>query len=543
MLSDIPEIKELKEFLLTDDNKIQTKKIVYKWLQTRCPLLIKYFDEHYSKEDFRGFIYLILNNQDPIIPVCPICGNKLTLENFVKGFHTTCSKKCAGKLYTQNKEVHQRISETKQKQQLKKDKWLYDYDIISNKNNTTFKNYCIHGDVTIYNKVMHKIYNIGQSTFCLKCNEVLFNTYNPTDEEIQQVINDFPEFHKQNANALKWDFWMRYYTKMLKCLVVYFEQHIHKIFNPDMLPEVYYVALHKLEKPLYCPVCNKPITRFFNSSRCYATHCDEHLFGYNNVSTTEQEFIDFIKTLNANIITSERTILNGQEIDVYIPNKKVGFEFNGCYWHSSASKDKTYHMKKKELAKQNGIDLFFIWDDEWNYKKDIVKSLVKSKLGIFDKRIGARLCEIRTVNYNDALEFINNNHLQGYAICTVKLGLYYNDELVAMMTFGKSRFKSNDMEIIRYCTKLNYQIIGGPSKLFSYFKKSYLGNNNCVSYAFADISNGNMYKQLGMKEISITENWAWLHNGIRYNRLNKIHKEHDNLLKCYSSGIIKYSLE
>lgn len=76
------------------------------------------------------------------------------------------------------------------------------------------------------------------------------------------------------------------------------------------------------------------------------------------------------------------------------------------------------------------------------------------------------------------------------------------------MTFGKSRFKSDNdgIEIIRFCNKLNYQIIGGASKLFSYFKKHY-DYKNIISYTECDISNGKLYENLGMSYINRSDNW------------------------------------
>lgn len=89
------------------------------------------------------------------------------------------------------------------------------------------------------------------------------------------------------------------------------------------------------------------------------------------------------------------------------------------------------------------------------------------------------------------------------------------------MTFRKSRFRSEDMEIIRFCTMLNYQVIGGASKLFSYFIKNY-DCKSIISYAECDISSGKLYEILGMEYIDRSDNWKWMYKGIRYNRLNKI---------------------
>ena len=176
-----------------------------------------------------------------------------------------------------------------------------------------------------------------------------------------------------------------------------------------------------------------------------------------------------------------------------------------------------------------------------DFKNDIIKSLIKSKLWLYEHKIYARNCEFKVVSSKESKLFLEKYHLQGSTVDKWRYGLYYNNELVSVMTFGKSRFFENYTEIIRYCCKNDYLIIGGASKLFSNFRK--INNiNNIISYADADISSGKLYEVLGMKEIGITENWKWLYRGIRYNRLNKIRHENKDLIKCYSAGTLKYKL-
>lgn len=537
---EIPQIKELKEFLLTDNNEIQTKKIVYKWIKNACPELISYFDNNFNKDDFREFIYCILNNITEF-PTCPICGNKLPLRNFKQGFQKTCSKECQAKYYSQNTEVHQKVKETKSKQQTRQAKWLYNYNFSSEPNYTIFHNYCKHGDIKVYNKILYKMHDINEGSFCLQCNEEIYNNYKPTDNEIENIIYIFPEFFNKYNYALSWEFWMRYYPKTLKILVCYFNKYIHTFTGKNDLAELYYTILHKMKSLPKCPICEKLITKFHTTYKGYDLHCPDHLYG-RQTSSGENELIDFIKSLNFNVVP-QRKILNGKDIDCYIPEKCIGFEYNGCYFHSTLHKESNYHSIKKRIAKKKNIDLYFIWEDDWYNKQDIVKSLIKSKLGLFEQRIYARQCILKIVNINDAKMFLNNNHLQGYNDNgTILLGLYYQNELVSIMTFGKSRFKKDEMEIIRFANKLNYQVIGGASKLFSYFKKHYLNNNICVSYAHNDISNGNVYKILGFKEYSNRPSYTIFYNGLRYNYMSNITNK-NSLPRCYSSGVTKYILK
>jgi hypothetical protein len=81
-----------------------------------------------------------------------------------------------------------------------------------------------------------------------------------------------------------------------------------------------------------------------------------------SLSKCEDNLYAFLCTLIApnQIIRHDRNILNGQELDFYIPIKKIGIEFNGTYWHSDLKKEKAYHFNKSKLAEANGVRLIHI---------------------------------------------------------------------------------------------------------------------------------------------------------------------------------------
>lgn len=131
---------------------------------------------------------------------------------------------------------------------------------------------------------------------------------------------------------------------------------------------------------------------------------------------------------------------------------------------------------------------------------DICKNIILSKLGIYDRRYYARKCVIKDVPKDDCMKFLNEYHLQGGIGASVRIGLYYNDELLSVMVFGKTRRCLNDTnenwELYRFCNKGGVQVIGGCSKLFSYFVKKY-SPNKIISFSSNDISEGELYKRLG----------------------------------------------
>ena len=225
---------------------------------------------------------------------------------------------------------------------------------------------------------------------------------------------------------------------------------------------------------------------------------------YSGTSKQEKSVLSFLETIyKDNILSNDRTILKGKEIDFIIENNM--YEYNGLYWHSDEFIDKSYHLVKTELAEENGYKLFHIWSHEWlnNIKREIWESIIKNSLGLSYK-IYARKCEIIELENDVYKHFLNFNHLQGYISAKYRYGLVYQNELVAVMSFSKPRFNNHyDYELIRYCNKLGVSVVGGASKLFSHFRNLY--NGSVISYADRRISNGNLYKQLGFDFLHNTQ--------------------------------------
>jgi hypothetical protein len=246
----------------------------------------------------------------------------------------------------------------------------------------------------------------------------------------------------------------------------------------------------------------------------------------NSFSDSEKKLFNFIQdNYKGEILNNIRNII-GQELDVYLPDLKLAFEFNGLYWHSSYYRNNDYHYNKTNKCIDNNIRLIHIWEDDWLYKNDIIKSMILNLLGKSNK-IYARDCDIRIVNKQECRDFLNDNHLQGYVASKVAIGLYHKTELVSIMTFGSLRKCLNQdskkyyYELLRFCNKKYTIVVGGASKLFKYFLNSSDKILQIVSYADRSYSDGNLYKKLGFKLEYITKpNYYYIVNGIRKNRLN-----------------------
>lgn len=244
---------------------------------------------------------------------------------------------------------------------------------------------------------------------------------------------------------------------------------------------------------------------------------------YKNKNTTIELFIkNILDFYNIEYLCNDRSVLDGKEIDIYIPSKKIAIECNGTYWHCDKTTDKKYHYDKYINCLNKGIQLITIWEDQIINYPEIVKSIILSKLNIYDRKIYGRKCIIKELYNNDYKNFTINNHLQGHIPSSVKIGLFYEDELVSVMSFGKKRIslgnkKSDGWEMYRFCNKLNTQVIGGASKLMNYFINKY-HPETIESFSSNDISNGMLYNKLGFTQQSINISYWYIKNNFRYHR-------------------------
>lgn len=183
----------------------------------------------------------------------------------------------------------------------------------------------------------------------------------------------------------------------------------------------------------------------------------------NRFSKFEQEVFSYVKSIyNGNILHNSRKIIVPLELDIYVPDKKIAIECNGVFWHSTNNGiHKDYHLNKTILCEKQNIRLIHIFENEWNTKKEVCKSIIASALGIYTQKIYARNCYTKEVPTKEAKQFIDTNCIQDYKKSSYQLGLFYGNELVQIITISKNK-------LIQTCTKLHTQIIGGFSKLLKH---------------------------------------------------------------------------
>ena len=223
-------------------------------------------------------------------------------------------------------------------------------------------------------------------------------------------------------------------------------------------------------------------------------------------------------------LQSDYSTLNKKELDFLIQSSNLAIEFNGLYWHNELFVSSDYHLKKTIECQEKNIELIHIFEDEWIFKKDIVKSIIKNRLKKTNNVIFARKCEIKKIDSKSSNEFLENNHIQGAVNSKVRLGLFYNNELVSLMTFSRGRIimggKRNEWELNRFVNRIDTNVVGAAGKLFKHFIQNYTPQK-VISYSDIRLFGGGMYEKLGfIKKSQSVPNYWYVINNLRYYRFN-----------------------
>lgn len=246
------------------------------------------------------------------------------------------------------------------------------------------------------------------------------------------------------------------------------------------------------------------------------------------VSSYELELHEFLKLNGIEIESSFRKFgKNGiKEIDIISHDKKIGIEINGLYWHSEKFKSKDFHKTKSENMKKLGYHLIHIFEDDWKNKKDICKSIILNSFGEIKNKIHARKCHLKIISNEDCSRFLVDNHIQGDCKSRVKIGLFFESELVSVMIFGAlrkclgSKSKEGNYELLRFCSKKFFIVNGGATKMFSFFIKNFTPDK-VISYCDSSRGVGEVYKTMGFSLVSESApNYFYVKNNRRFSRFS-----------------------
>lgn len=167
------------------------------------------------------------------------------------------------------------------------------------------------------------------------------------------------------------------------------------------------ISIKNNEITYYCNKCQN--TQIMNktlfSHRLYnnSTPCIICNKKHNCFSEKEKQLLVYVKKYySGTIYENYRKIENISELDIYIPELNLAFEFNGTYWHADPRK---YHENdvighKNQLAKEiwkkdndkllkckeNNINLIVIWELDFKNAEDLIKASIEiSKKGLFSE--------------------------------------------------------------------------------------------------------------------------------------------------------------
>jgi hypothetical protein len=461
---------------------------------------IDYLNKIYPIDDFAYQCYLILN--DAICPKCAICSN-IPARN-----KETCSRKCREELKKLNGKDSFSAMKSSMMEKYGVDNPAKVKEIQQKRIATNIKKYG--------SKVSKKTRDSAKSRageLFSKGRETLMSKYgvdNPgqlPDHAIKTKSTILENYGTENYFSS--DEWaikskLRALKKLNNITSSYIE--IIDIDGADSDIINAYVNPNK-RIVIHCNRCNSnetiPSETFKYRLQNYQTPCGKCANIKGPGSAAEKEIVNFIKSIySGDVLENNRSIIAPYELDIVLPELNVAIEYCGLYWHNDNRVDKKYHHNKMIECAAKGIQLFTIFEDEWIHKSDVVKQRLKNKLSLtplFEK-VGARKCQIVDLTARQARDFVDKHHIQGYTNASVKKGLIYNDEVVAVMTFSKSNIakKQLNWELSRFCIKENFQIQGAAGKLFKAFINEY---NPDIVVTFSDLrwNTGEVYSKIGFK--------------------------------------------
>lgn len=246
-------------------------------------------------------------------------------------------------------------------------------------------------------------------------------------------------------------------------------------------------------------------------------------------SDGENDLAAWVMSLGVRVERNVRDIIAPREIDIWMPEQKVGIEYHGLYWHTEDRVGRL-HEKKARLADAAGIRLIQVYEDEWSTKKDAVKRVICNALGLGGDKVMARKCAIVDVDKSVAKEFLDLNHVQGACHARLFIGLEFAGKLVGVMAFngavsGRGGYSAGTWELARYATSCT--VAGGASRLLSEFDRRN-PHATIVSYVDHRYFVGGMYATLGFTKVRTQVDYEYL---FRKKRCHKSALKKSNLKK------------
>lgn len=252
-----------------------------------------------------------------------------------------------------------------------------------------------------------------------------------------------------------------------------------------------------------------------------------------NVSKGEEQVAEYLRSLG--LVVQERVRpLKTWELDILLPELNVAVEYCGIYWHGDRFKEAMYHQEKQQKVAATGIRLITVFCDEWRGSRAKVEAQLRSLVGRSHK-VGARQCSLVKLPWLQAKAFLDEFHLQNAGRPAAHCyGLVKDGLLLEVATWGTDRFsESGDAELLRLCTRADYTVSGGLSRLISAFKAD-TGAQKLLTYADLRWGEGAGYGKVGFKRVGTTPpGYFWAKGLNRWSRVRFQKHKLEKLLEVF----------
>jgi hypothetical protein len=271
---------------------------------------------------------------------------------------------------------------------------------------------------------------------------------------------------------------------------------------------------------------SSPVTVTCNDHGEFSQNASSHINGSGcaqcRISTIEREIITYLRMLGVEAISGDRKTIRSVkgtalELDIFVPSKSLAIEVNGAMWHSEkVGRGNKYHLHKTIECEKKGIQLIHVFDDEYKDNKEMVLSKLAHLCGVGQTiKIAARKCVLKEVTNDLYQNFMRENHLQGAAPASIRIGLYFEGKLISILGISKSRsiFKqgnkdSGEWELVRFATHKSYHCVGGLGKMIAWFKAN-VPFTRLMTFADRRWSIGKGYEAVGFSKVGVTDPGYW----------------------------------
>lgn len=310
-------------------------------------------------------------------------------------------------------------------------------------------------------------------------------------------------------------------------------------------------TLHAFIRENGIPVYESPTRNYIPSDRATWVVEQYRARKASGISQSEKAIVEYIRTFYSGIVLENaKGVLEGKtELDIYVPDKHLAIEFNGCYWHSDGvntkngevpSRDrrlfaKWRHFEKYRSCTKKGIRLIHVFEDDFQLRREIVFSIIRNAMGFSPARIFARKCTLQDVPLAIYRAFLDDNHIQGYAYADVRKGLYCNGDLVEVIGINSKGTHSAEPELVRLCSRKFTVVLGGFSRLLSTCPFPRL-----VSYIDLSVFGGGGYAEAGFLPERVNRPVYFYVKYGQHVRCPRTRYMRRRIAADFNSGVLKY---